>query len=127
MENRCMVLWTIHPTIELSFDVPVSQEGFNIFLFYNRVFIRHLRSENYPFTMQNSAAKHLVAYDYFLFRWGACFKILCCNAAPFSCYYLCRILNEKPVTIINPLILPWIHSINDFNILYNFFRYVISF
>ena len=32
------------------------------------------------------SSKRSVAYDYFIFRSGASFKIFSCNITPFSCY-----------------------------------------
>ena len=32
------------------------------------------------------SGKSSVAYDYFLFRRGASFKVFSCNITPFSCY-----------------------------------------
>jgi len=54
---------------------------------YIRVFIRHQESENSPFTRLLSRILRLVAYNNFLFRRGASFKIFSCNVTPFSCYW----------------------------------------
>ena len=50
-----------------------------------RVFTRHRRSENSPFTTQNSPANVQKLWQ-FLVRFGASFKIFSCNVTPFSCY-----------------------------------------
>ena len=53
-----------------------------------RVFIRHWRLENSPFTMHNSTANvYSPIIDYFIFRSGTSVEIFSCNITPFSCYW----------------------------------------
>ena len=68
------------------------QNSTKIFVF--RVFIRHWRSENSLFTMQNSLANIPQPKAIFLFRYGASFKIFSCKVAHFSAT---KIFNENPV------------------------------
>ena len=53
-----------------------------------RVFNRHQRSENISVCCAEFSSQCSIAYDYFLFRHGACFQfILSCELTPVSCYW----------------------------------------